>query len=407
MQFLRWHPSSQNRQVVNTLHNSDKQQPFAHHRFLVRSQFRFWLRFLCVLLIFAFTASIVDLLDTQPVRAESNEATAIHATFATEYAVPNGPRQLVEEAPGRIWYTATDAGGIGFLEIISSPDEPFVRYHTEFYGLGALSQPYDLVYSEGVVWFTLRGVRSLGRIDVATREIKVYPLLTVGAAPTGIDVGNDGRLWIAQNNGRISTFDPVTESFEEYVFPVSLAQKPRIEDIVFQNTRNIWFTMPDANLVVAYDTVRDRFIELPTGFLQPMYLNFGPDGSLWVTSAGSSRIGRYTPNSTVSIWQWYQPPTPESSPVGIVVFDDDQNVLQVWVTENGTGTLGRMQIVNNFEVVARERLGPATPTGTPWGIIHSSNGSLWVADTSRNLIYEVKAPYIRRTYLSVVEKNEQ
>src|SRR5690349_15547757 len=65
-----------------------------------------------------------------PVWAASNELTAVDATFGREYAVPNGPRNIVEEAPGRMWYTSPDAGGIGFLEVTSAPDDEIVRYRT-------------------------------------------------------------------------------------------------------------------------------------------------------------------------------------------------------------------------------------------------------------------------------------
>lgn len=357
-----------------------------------------------VILRLAVMATLLTtLLGALPAAAEGNEATAVQAPFGVEYAVPNGPRNLVEEAPGRIWYTATEAGGIGFLEVISDPDEPVIRYRTDFYGLGEVSEPYDLVYHNGVVWFTLRGIRSLGRIDTATREIKTYPLLTVGAAPTGIDVAPDGMLWIAQNNGRISRFDPTSEIFTEYIMPDPLAAQPRVEDIVYQNARNVWFTMPDSNLVVAYDTVRDRFFGIATGHLQPMGLTFDSEGSLWVTTYGDSRIGRYTP-TTVSLWVWYDTVTPDSGPVGVLAFKNSQNVLDVWVTENKTGTIARMQIVNTFEVVTRERLGPNAPSGNTWGIIRSSDGNIWVADTGRNLLYEIKPPYVHRTYIASVVK---
>lgn len=342
-------------------------------------------------------------LSNAPVRAENNEATAVKASFGVEYAVPNGPRNLTEEAPGRIWYTSTDGGGIGLLEVVSDPNEPAVRYRTDFYGLGEKSNPYDIVYDRGVVWFTLQGLRALGRIDVATREIKTYTLLSVGAAPTGLDVDPSGNLWVGQSNGRISRFDPVTEEFEEFIMSDAQASLPRVEDIIYQNSRAIWFTMPDANVVMTYDPVRDRFFETPTGELQPMGITLDAKGQLWITAAGTSRIGRYTP-TTVSIWIWYDTPTPDSGPIGILAFDNMAGSLEVWVTENKTGTIGRLQLMNGFEVVNTEKAGPNTPAGNTWGIIRSSDKHIWVADTGRNLLYELDEPYFHRTYITSVVK---
>jgi hypothetical protein len=76
----------------------------------------------------------------------------------------------------------------------------------------------------------------------------------------------------------------------------------------------------------------------------------------------------------------------------------------VWVTENRTGTLGRLELVNGFEVINSEKLGPNTPAGNPWGIIRAPDEHIWVADSGRNLLYEITAPYIHRAYLGTVFK---
>jgi streptogramin lyase len=370
---------------------------------------RQWRRLIFTSLLVVTSIALASGLDSGAVRAETNiihetsEATAIRAAFGNEYAVPNGPRNLVAEGPGRIWYTSTDAGGIGFLEVISEPDDPVVRYRTDFYGMGQRSEPYDLDYHNGVVWFTLRGIRSLGRIDVATREIKTYLLNSFGAGPTGIDVDPSGMVWIAQNNGRISRFDPTTEKFVEFFLPDFMAETPRIEDIVYQDARNIWFTMPDGNRAGVFDSTRERFFDFPTSENSPSGL-FIESGRVWVTANGSNRIGRFTP-TTVSVWIWFDTPTPDGGPVGILVFDDAKGIQQVWVTENRAGTIGRLQL-NNFDLLGREKVGPANPPGNTWGIIRASDGHIWVADAGRNLLYELIDPYIRRLYIASVTNHQ-
>ena len=355
------------------------------------------LRLARYLLICAVALNVV--LASAPVQAESNVATATTTAFGIEYAVPNGPRNIVEEAPNRIWYTATDAGGIGVVEVISDTATSQIRYRTDFYGLGEKSMPYDLDYHEGVVWFTLRGIRSIGRIDTTTRAIKTYPLLTVGAAPTAIDVDPSGIVWIGQNNGRIARFDPVTEEINEFLLPDSLIAAPRIEQIVYRSERAIWFTMPEANVLAAYDSVRDRFLVNPTGDLIPTGMTFDDKGVLWVTAYGTSRILRFTP-TTLSTWIPFDTPTPNSGPAGIIAFTDAQDVLQIWVAQHAAGSIGRVQIVNNFDVASQETVGSTTPPGNPWGVIRASNEHIWVADTTRNVLYEIKPPYIQYLYLA-------
>ena len=338
-----------------------------------------------------------------PLFAESDEITATHKAYGVEYSVPNGPRNLTAEAPGRIWYTGSASDGIGFLEVTSPPGDPNVRYHTEFYGLAQGSEVYDLVYSNGFVWFTVRGRRSLGKIDVVTREITLYSLLTVGAAPTGIDVDTIGRLWIAQSNGRISRFDPTTETFAEFLLPSKLMKQPYIEDIAYHNDRNIWFTMPNADNVLVYNSITERFFEAPTGEFTPHNIVLDAEGRPWVTAYGSARVGRYTP-TTNSIWIWFNTPSPESGPTGLLIFDDPSGVRQVWISESKTGSAGRIEIFNSFEVVNRDKLGLASPAGTPWGIIRAQDEHIWIADTSRNVLYEVAPPYIQQLYMASIHK---
>jgi streptogramin lyase len=384
MRFFRWHPSPQSHRAMT---------------------------FLLLALCLAF----ISALDHASVLAEGNELTAIDATFGREYAVPNGPRNLVEEAPGRIWYTTPEAGGIGFLEVISDTATSTIRYRTDFYGFGENSRPHDLVYVDGIVWFTLAGMRALGKIDVVTREIETFMLLSPGAAPTGIDDDPDGRLWIAQSNGRVSRFDPATETFTEFVMPSNLAQAPRMEDVAYENSRNIWFSMPDANRILILDPVRNRFVPYNTEVekegeregLSPTNISIDPKGRIWITANGNGQIGRFIP-TTVTFWVWYDAPSAsvDGGPAGIFTYIDENDIVQLWATESNIGSIGRLQIRNGVEVSNREKVGPNSPAGSTWGIIRTSDGHIWVADSGRNLLYELTAPYIRRTYMATIENNQ-
>lgn len=380
--------------------STSPQSSLASRQRMVQRVIQLGVRATILMLVLSF---VLVPFDTSPAHAETNEITAINTAFGHEYAVPNGPRHIVEEAPGRIWYTSTEAGGIGLVEVVSAADDPVVRYRTEFYGFGEQSSPYDIVFDNGVIWFTLSGIRSIGRIDVATREIKTYALLTVGAAPTGLDIDPSGQLWIAQNNGHISRFDPTTETFTEFRLPDEYLGAPRIEDIVYQNAQNVWFTMPDANRIVTYNPIRDRFYSpsAPIDGLTPMYVSVDPDGRVWVTAAGADKIGRFTP-STALIWAWVDTPTANGGPTGLLTFKEN-NVLQIWITESRTGTISRLQINRNNDIANSETLGPGSPESSTWGIIRASDGNIWIADIGRNVLYELEPPYINRIYLSYIQ----
>ncbi|HXF62977.1 MAG TPA: hypothetical protein VNK95_15235, partial [Caldilineaceae bacterium] len=143
------------------------------------------------------------------------EATTVREGYKTQYPVPGGPLNLAVEAPGRIWFTAPDADGIGAIIVTSDPNEQTVRYRVDFIGLGRDSEPYDLVYAGDAIWFTLRGAGQIGRINPATREVALFPLSTPDSGPTGIDVGPDGQVWVAEATGRLSKLDPTSGSVTE------------------------------------------------------------------------------------------------------------------------------------------------------------------------------------------------
>lgn len=318
--------------------------------------------------------------------------------FGMEYAVPNGPRNLVADSAGRIWFTAPESDGVGVLTVTAGVGNPLVQYQVEFYSFALGSEPYDIDFGGGSVWFSLHGANALGRIDVNTRAVTFYNIPSVDARPTGVEFGNDGRVWIGLNNARIASFNPNTITFFEYLFPDDLSATPEVEDIAYQNSRTIWFTMPTANVVGIYNSVTDRFFTVPTGETGPHGIVLDSDGRPWVTTIGSSRVGRYNP-TTVSSWIWYNTPTPNSRPAKLIVFNSADR-REIWVTESAAGSVGRIQLVNGFEVAKREAAQLATPAGEPWGIVLTPNQHIWVADTERSMIYELSPPYIYNLYVS-------
>lgn len=318
--------------------------------------------------------------------------------FGMEYAVPSGPRNLIDDSAGRIWFTSPDADGVGVVTLKAGVTDPLVQYQVEFYSFAIGSEPYDIDFGAGAVWFSLHGANALGRIDINTRDVTFFSLPSADADPTGIEFGNDGHVWIAFNNSRIASFNPVTLTFFEYIFPDTLSATPEVEDIVYQNSRAIWFTMPTANVVGIYNSVTDRFFTVPTGEIGPYGLTLDVNGRPWVTTIDSSRVGRYNP-TTVSSWIWYNTPTRNSRPAKVIVFDSTDR-REVWVTESAVGSVGRIQLLNGFEVVKREAVQLATPAGEPWGIILTPDQHIWVADSGRNMLFELSPPYIYNLYLS-------
>jgi streptogramin lyase len=336
------------------------------------------------------------------------EATAVRTGFRTEYAVPNGPRNLVAEAPGRIWFTAPAADGVGILTVTSPPAAPVVRYQVDFLGLALGSAPYDLVLDEEVIWFTLQGSGQIGRIDTATRAVELIPIPTANSRPTGIDVAPDGQIWFAEATGRLGRLDPITRRITEFAFSSDLPATPHVEQLRVLNDREIWFTLPDHDRVVRFNSVNRQFVSVPTRItipgnplpegLTPTGLAIDEQGQPWIAASGSGLVGRYAPG-TLGLWAWYATTGPNSGPSGITTFVAN-GAREVWFAEGQAGNAGRLQIMRGFALL-RSEWAPLDG-GQPAGITVDADRHIWVADAARNVIYEVTPPYFHHRLLTSV-----
>jgi hypothetical protein len=80
--------------------------------------------------------------------------------------------------------------------------------------------------------------------------------------------------------------------------------------------------------------LRTRF-PLPAGS-KPFEITAGPDGALWFTEFGASKIGRITTAGVVT--NEYATPTPSAGPIGITTGLDGN----LWFTESSVGKIGRL-----------------------------------------------------------------
>lgn len=357
--------------------------------------------------------------------AQVDEATANYNGFQIEYHVPGAPRNVAVEAAGKLWFTAPDADGIGLVEVLSDLNAGApVRYRVTFYATGRGSTPYDLVYENGVLWFTLREAGQLGRMETATRVLTLYDLPSPDDRPTGIDTG-EGLVWFGTVGGVMFSFDPATEAFKSYStwsnFPPS---NPRIEDVEFLEIRSIWFSMPDGHAVGELNAVGERLFNSPTPAFRPV--GIARNGrQVWVAAKGDPNAARIeeekqaagdpTANplpyygkilrlvgETRGDWVEYFAPNPKGAPSGIVVVGGPKGP-EVWFTDSIGGTASRLRFNTLLQLLDRETTQLAASGAIPHGIIAGPDLHLWVADEGRGVIYELTPPYIFKQYLPIVQ----
>lgn len=345
------------------------------------------------------------------------ETTATFNGFNTEYDVSGPPRNVALQAPGLAWYTAPTADGIGVVSTTHTLGDPEVRYRAEFYALGPGATPYDLVIHDGIVWFTLRGFGQLGRMDTATRDLTFIDLPNTSHQPTGIAVGG-GSLWLGTTNAGLYRFNLTTNTFTHHPF-TGITNAAPVEDVLFQDIRTIWFSMPTNYAIGAFNSTRGtynttatiaRVVDPNDGstqaiLLEPNGLALDPSGQqLWIAgnnpsiNGGFGAVGRLITQTWTDL-VWYFAP-PGSGPYGVVIVNTP-NGTETWVTHTTAGNAGRFQFNTNGLLINSETT-PRAAAARFFGITQAPNSHIWIADSGRNILVELAPPYIYKLYAALI-----
>jgi streptogramin lyase len=257
----------------------------------------------------------------------------------TEFPVPSaGPHGITAGPDGNLWYTTdyiNSGNHVGRITPAGTVTEFNLPTNSASYGITA--------GPDGNLWFTeLAG--KVGRIT-PTGTITEF---NVNGNPHGITRGPDGNLWFVDHLldkvGKITPSGVVTE--------FQLPQNSEPEDITAGPDGNLWFTEPGygPNGQVPSQVGRITPTGTITQFLlgtiyhgddiRPMGITAGPDGYLWFTEAGATKIGRI---NAAGVPNYYSIPTASSQPYGITRGPDGN----LWFTESDyyANRVGRINLV--------------------------------------------------------------
>jgi virginiamycin B lyase len=273
--------------------------------------------------------------------------------------------------------------------------------------------PYQIVRgSDGAMWFTEEGTGTIGRIDASGR-IRRYPLLSKNAQPEGIASGDDGSLYIAENEGpnqyathvaRMTTSGNVVEWGDGDYMPMGAATGPSGEE---------WFTQGCGGL---------SLIETTDGPSHPLSLYYtpgtagetpaivrGPDGGMWFNEDGTASIGRITATTPLVIYQGYTfHERPSESAIARfpaslqkiaqsqrsssrLSYPDVSNMAAVgpdgniWWTGIESNVVWAMSVEGKVVHVYHV----PTKDSAPWGIATGKDGALWFTEYAGNKIGRV------------------
>lgn len=343
--------------------------------------------------LLALLAIAVVLLMRTPARADSQPP------LLTEYPVSSNPLYVAVEGPGRVWFTLPDQNAVGRLIVTSTVEYSVVTYTVPT----ANSEPYDIDYAGGMVWFTEQAGNKIGRLNPADGSIVEFTIPTNSSQPAGIDVlaGPPPQVWFTERNGnklgRLVVTSTTDYAFTEYALPDQYSNA-QPEDVFVESADSIWFTAPGVNRIgrlrpSLWPSAQAFVLIYTGGGSQPWAIKVDSGGYPWFTERAGNRIGEFFPQ-TIANFRWYTL-TVSSDPYDLAIGQGF-----IWFTEQGTGRVGQLDPDKNVIRVFGLPAGSA-----PKGLAVDTTGCVWVAESGRNRIARWCSPYFRTIYLPLVLKN--
>ena len=153
----------------------------------------------------------------------------------------------------------------------------------------------------------------------------------------------------------------------------------------FDSSGNVWVALPGCDIASCSGPFPGKIAQfnpttkswgttysLPTGYGQPLFLAFDPQGRLWFTMPVSNSIGMLNPANGTT--QQFAVPTSASGPWGIAV---DSNGI-VWFAEHYVNKISSFNpTTHNFHEIAT-----ATSNSQPYGITVDASNNVWFTENN-------------------------
>lgn len=341
-------------------------------------------------------------LTTSTQAVQTADDTGLVHSFDIPYANGNPQKLVVEQVgpPAKLWFTMPDADAIGQLVVTSTVDFQFQQFQ-----LAANSEPYDLVFdaANDFVYFTEHSTNKLGRIDVVTKNIAEFPLLSGGSGPAGIAIAPNGLIWLVQDAAnRVTSFNPTNSGFTDYPYTTPNAQPT---DVAAINNNEIWFTAPAVNNVVRLTPGNGQFSSSAL-LLMPGSPTFAPGGVTidsalpWVSAPSEGLIGRFAPG-TLSLWRWYDVSTFAPSPTALT-YRANGNQIQIWFVDTASGKAGQLYTDSNGNLEFRSAIYMPGDDPQPTDIQLDLDGTAWIANSGSGTIVKWDPPYYFDIFLPII-----
>jgi len=154
------------------------------------------------------------------------------------------------------------------------------------------SLPFALaIDTDGKIWFTESGTGKIGFINPDDNKITEFSADPPLKGPESMIFDKDGNLWVAEHTGLgIAKFDPVLETFDRVPVP----DKDALPfGMAFDRYENVWFAQHTVDNIAAYDPQNDNLIEvaIPTSGSFTQFMTSDGNGNVWFVEQQGSKLG--------------------------------------------------------------------------------------------------------------------
>ena len=322
-----------------------------------------------------------------------------HSNFIKEFQIPfkeRGLRGITTDSEGNAWFlystnkTSTifklepDSGKLTQYPVTGETvaDNPVIN-------LAAAQLVFDK--ERDAIWFTDARVNSIGQLDEASGQVKLWQVPTENAGPMGVVLSPDGKsLWFAEIIGNnIARFDIQSEKIMEY----STGEDSGPTLLTFDEKGQLWVSLSfsDSIMLAQIGNLESNssvgMVKIPL----PKPDRFSPlgiaisGGKVYVSDHGSSRVIVADENSGLQSYVVYWT-SPSSSPVlpttlpGEIVADKRGNV---YFPQHGGNRISEIRLedglMTEYEI-------PTGPLSTVLFLTASDDGRVWFTEWASNKV---------------------
>jgi len=157
---------------------------------------------------------------------------------------------------------------------------------------GKESLPFALTIDEdGKVWYSTTGAGKIGFINPQDNSVVQISTDIILQGPESLLFDDKGNLWIAEHTGlAITKFNPILVTFERILIP----NKDALPfGMTFDKYNNIWFAQHTVDKIGVYDPDNNNLHEIPipteNTFIQ--FMTSDSDDNVWFVEQQSNKIG--------------------------------------------------------------------------------------------------------------------